>query len=369
MKKALSKNCKDWLIALAATILSLLLSVVIVRFVSSVADYVNGDDKKFEFTDIYARVAERRSVAKLSEEVVIASVDGCSRERISQVIDAVNFFSPAAVGLDLFFTYPSEEGLLLANSIRDCEKMILPVAVGRENSHSFFYGDFEASYAAVNMISSSSHDVVREYATSFRSDSLEYASMAQALVEMAGYEVPAADKRHRDISYPSVDFDIIRADELLDENAFPAMEAATRIEGKIVLIGVVDDMSDVHMTPIDEEMPGISIHAHIIDTIIHDKHVHQLPGFWNMFIAFFSCLLFIRLHFFAKARLKDVGELIMSGLQLVLMYIFLVLGANLYIRHGVFADFSLAFVMIGLSFTFVTWIKAGIFIYKKAKKK
>lgn len=367
--KKLPQSLNDWLTALAATVLGLLLSVVVVRLISSIADFISDGEEEFMFTDIYAKVADRRSVAVLNDDVVIASVDGCSRERIAQVIDAVSFFGPSAVGLDLFFTYPSEEGRILASSIRDCDNIVLPVAVGRGNSSSFFYGEFEAEYAAVNMVSSTTFDVIRDYVTFFRTDSVDYPSMAHALVTKAGKKIPSADSRERKIWYPSTDFEVLHADDLVDEDGFPQMSAAEKIEGRIVLVGVTEDLSDIHRTPIDEEMPGIMIHAHIIDTIIHDKHVHEIGSFWNIFIAFAVCLLFLRVQVFMKDLLDDIGEMIMSIVQLVLMYLLLVVGANLYIRHGVYVDFSIALVMVGLSITFLTLIKGSIYLYEKFVKK
>lgn len=367
--KKLSESISGWLTALAATVLGLSLSVVVIYFLSSVADLVTGGQDEFEFTDIYARVAQRSPVSALCEDVVIVSVDGCSRARIAQVIDAVNFFSPSAVGLDLFFTYPSEEGELLASSIRDCDVMVLPKAVGHSDSESFFYGDFEAEYAAVNMTSSSVSDVVREYVTLFETDSVEYRSMAYALAAKAGKDVPAADGQLRNIWFPSTEFDIVDADELVDSEGFPFMEAGQRIKGKIVLIGVVNDLSDVHRTPVDDEMPGILIHAHVIDTILNDRHVNEVGTFWNIFIAFVLCLLFIRLFVFMKNLWDDVGEMVMSVVQLVLMYLFLVLGANLYIRHGIHVDFSLTVVVLGLSVTALSVINGVKFLLEKYGKK
>ena len=367
--KKLPQSLNDWLTALAATVLGLLLSVVVVRLISSIADFISDGEEEVMFTDIYAKVADRRSVAVLSDDVVIASVDGCSRERIAQVIDAVNFFGPSAVGLDLFFTYPSEEGQQLALSIRDCDNIVLPMAVGRDNSSSFFYGDFPADYAAVNMISSSTYDVIRDYVTLFKTDSVDYSSMAQALLVKAGKEIPSATSQERRIWYPSVDFEVIEADDLIDEDGFPEMSAAEKLEGKIVLIGVTEDLSDIHRTPVDEEMPGIMIHAHIIDTIVNDRHLHEVGPFWNILIAVVICLLFLRLQIAMKNILDDVGELVMRVVQLVMMYLLLVVGANLYIRHGVYVDFSIALVMLGLSLTFLTLIKGGIYLYEKYLKK
>lgn len=365
----ISNSIYDWLIAIVATIVGLLLSMAVIQGVLSFIDYLKGSGGDFEYTDIYQRVAQRRSVAVLSDDVAIVSVDGCSREEIAEVIDAVSFMSPAAVGLDIFFTYPSEDGLEVASAVQGCDGIILPVAVGRSDSRSFFYGDFPADFAAVNMLSSSSADIIRDYSTLFNSDSTVYPSMAHALVAKAGYDVEKPDTQNSPIWYPSVEFDVVEAREIVGPDGFPNLDVADRLDGKMVLIGLVDDPGDVHRTPIDDQMPGTRIHAHIVDTIVNSRSVREVSAFWNIVIAFIVCVLFIRLTIFLKSLWDDVGEMLMKLGQLLLIYVFLVLGAHLYIEHMIFFDFSLTIVVLGLSMTVMALIKGSIYIYNKYAKK
>lgn len=361
----ISASLRDWIVAVAATVIGLLLSTLVIRGVLSFMAYLNADRGDFEYTDIYERVAERRSVAVLSDEVVIVSVDGCSRSEIADVIDAVSFMSPSAVGLDLFFTYPSEDGSDVASALSSCDNVVLPVAVGISDSYSFFDGDFEAEYAAVNMLTSSKQEVVREYSTLFRSDTAACPSMAYALVSKAGYDVSKPNSRAKKIWYPSVEFDVIGADEIVGADGFPYLEASDRIEGKIVLLGVVNDLSDVFRTPVDDQMPGVLIHAHIIDTIINGRDVKAVSGFWNLFIAFVVCVLFLRLAISMKEWLDDIGDMMMSLAQLLLIYLFLVLGANLYVRHMFYVDFSVTVVILGLSMPVMNVVKGFMYLYSK----
>ena len=61
----------------------------------------------FDFTDVYNTVAEQRAKRTLSDDIVIVSIDGCSREGITEALDYVDYLNPAAIGLDVFFNYPA----------------------------------------------------------------------------------------------------------------------------------------------------------------------------------------------------------------------------------------------------------------------
>lgn len=365
----LSESSYAWMLAVLSAVAGILLSSAVIRGVLSFVDFLSDDSSDFEYTDIYKKVAERSSVETLCDDVVVVSVDGCSRKQIADVIDAVAFMSPAAVGLDLFFPYPSEDGEYLVSAIDGCDDLVLPVAVGLEGSRSFFDGNVDAEYAAVNMISSTSFDIVRDYSTVFHDDSVDYVSMAYALVRKAGYEAEPMDGILMDIWYPSVEFDVVEAGEIVGEDGFPYPEVMDRIRDKIVLVGVVDDPADTHRTPIDDQMPGIMIHAHIIDTMIHDRNINDVSGFWNFVIAFVVCVLFMRLAVFMKEVWDDAGEMVMSVAQLLMMYLFLVAGANLYINHKIFVDFSLTVVVIGVSQVVMSIVRGAIYLYSKYSKK
>ena len=365
----MSDSLRQWLKSLVAALAGLVLSLAIVNGISVLASVLSDDFNDFDFSDLYMKVCQRRSVASLSEEIVIVSVDGCSRKRIQQVIDAVDFFSPSAVGLDIFFMYPSEDEDALIQSLKDCDNLILPLAVQRDFTGSYFYDKIDAEYGVVNMLSSSAFDVVREYVTVYQTDSVQHQSMPMALVRKAGLEHVAESSNPRQIWYPSIDFDIINADEIVDAEGFPCFSCAEKIEGKIVIIGDVRDLSDVHRTPIDEEMPGILIQAHIMDTIIHDRHVNEVHLFWNLFIAFAICLLFIRMHIHMKDNWDDVGEMFMRMIQLVLIYLFFVLGVNLYIRCNIFIDFSLTMMMLFLSLSVLSLVNGINYLWSKFRKR
>ncbi len=366
----LSPSLKNWIYALSATIAGFLISKVVIYGLASIAAFSSANDSaEINFTDIYDRVADRRAVSTLSDDIVIVSVDGCNREQIAATIDAVSFFEPAAVGLDLFFIYPSVVDEALIEAIKSCSNIVLPISDGETPLISYFYPQLDKEYGCVNMTTNSSYEIVRDFIPVFDVDSAKIPCMALALAQKVLKREIKEEELEEKIWYSSVDFDIISASELLDSTGFPVMDAAARIRNMAVLVGVVNDGSDMHRTPVKEQMAGIEIHAHILDTILHNKTIDKVSGFWNMTIAFICCLLFIRIYLFFKDWLDDVGEMIMRVLQFVLIYIFLVLGANLYIKCHCLMDFSMTLLMLGFSLTALSLIKGAVFLVMKIKLK
>lgn len=364
----ISKSLKNWLFALLATVVGFALSRVVLYGLTSLAAFASADDStEINFTDIYDKVADRSSVRTLSEDVVIVSVDGCDRSRIATAIDAVSFMEPSAVGLDLFFIYPSADDEDLIQAIGGCRNMVLPITDGETPLKSYFYPLSGCSYGCVNMNASSSNDIVRDYIPMFDVGPDKVPCMAAALAEKISGGRMQAGQTPAKIWFPSVDFDVIEAEELVDEDGLPNLEAEERIKDKVVLIGVVNDGSDMHRTPIAEEMPGIMIHAHILDTILHDRRMNEAREELNLVIAILCCLLFLRLHLFFKDWLDDVGEMVMRIVQFVLIYVFLVLGVNLYVRHHCLVDFSMTLLMLGFSLTALSIMKGTVYLIKMIK--
>ena len=363
----MSHSVFQWLKSLLSAMCALVLSLLIISGIASFLKIFSDDFNGFDFSDVYMHVGDRRSVAELSNDVVIVSIDECSREGISHVIDAMKYLSPAAVGLDIFFLYSSAEGEELINSIKACNNIVLPIALDKEFFGSYFYDEIDAEYGVVNIMSSSSFDVVRDYVTLFNTDSTKYLSMPMALIQKSGKTQFQSSSDLKHIWYPSIDIEVIEADELVDEYGNPDFSYVDKIKGKIVLIGTVRDPSDMHRTPIKEEMPGTMIHGHIIDTILHNRHIRDIGMFWNILIAFIVSLLFIRLHLFLKDKLDDIGEILMRGIQLFLIYSFLIIGVNLYLKHSIFIDFSITMMMLFLCIAILNLINGVFFLWEKIR--
>lgn len=93
-------------------------------------------------TDVYNTVADRRASRTLSDDIVIVSIDGCSREDIMEVVDYVDYLNPSAIGLDVFFNYPAEGDAGLIESLTQCDNLVFPVGLRRIGDEAAIFGSY-----------------------------------------------------------------------------------------------------------------------------------------------------------------------------------------------------------------------------------
>lgn len=361
----MNKHVKLLLQSLCVAILAFLLSYIVVYDISSLpalSPLERATD--IEMSDIYNEVANRRATAYLNKDIVIVSIDGCSREQIASVIDAVSWFEPRAIGLDVMFAYPSDDDESLLSSISSCDNMVLPCHVIYDSEQqafteqvgSFFYPDLETKrLGVVNLAINSTHNVVRQFKPTFHVDGIHYDNFSAAIARIADEEkyhkLLDRENELENISYPSIYFEEYAANELIDENGFPILAFKENIHNRIVLIGGTHDLTDMHMVPIDAQMPGLYIHAFALHTILTSSYISSLGEVSEWLLAFFFCYIFSVLNMFIKqdSRWNNIESLGLRLLQILLMYGLLWIGCKWFVSFNQYLDFSFSLVMIGLS--------------------
>lgn len=300
----------------------------------------------FRFSDFYTIVADDRAVATLDDDVVIVPLDGMTRREMARVIDDVNFCSPAAVGLDIAFAPPSNpDDDPLATALQDCDKLVMPVRVmteddGLHSRHVSYYDSIvnpSAGFAAVNIQGETAkRSTVREFAMKFDTKEGVTLSMPLALASIARPDKvkEIADKTNDDqfISFPSRRFDIINPDEIIDN---PDL-----IEGKIVLMGKLQNAGDLHVTPLDNFTPGLLIHAHTIATILDGNFIRTLTDTQSYIIAAIACYLIVLLNMLLWEA--PVGSLVVRAVQMLMLYLMIIGGTMAYINLNIDLNFAFA---------------------------
>ncbi len=328
------------------------LSYLIVYDISSIS-YFDGatGDADSRISDFYFAVANRRSVATLDKNVVIVSIDSCSREQIAEVIERVDFCAPRAVGLDVVFDYPSADDSRLIEAICNCDNLILPVYLHYDPEQqcfdrvegSFFYEDLpNINFGAVNLVGNNIHSVIREFRPEFPMLTDTIPSFALALVHKVA---PQAYQRIRTrvrtfemIDYPSREYEVVRPSEVL--------ERKDDLTGRVVLIGSVDDPADKHVTPIDYQMPGVRILACSLSTILDGNYIRRSSTVVEWTIAILLCMLVVVLN--NLLRKKNFGNLAIRVFQFMLLYCIMLCGCKLFIAKHICVDFTKPLLMVGL---------------------
>lgn len=360
-----SKKTKVLLNVVQATIvtmMSLILATTALHELSSLLDFkpaVQGND--FQISDVYNNVANSRAVQTLSDDVTIIALDGCNRNDIATVITVVDSLRPAAVGLDVLFYWEYEGDEYLIDAIKNCRNIVLPVEVN-ENADSlrgsYFYDRLnKAHFGAINLDSYSLSQSVRSFWPTLHTGSSTINSFSSEIVSIANpTSFNALKSRNREsetISYPSVEFPVIGYSDILDSISLYTDE----INGKIVLMGDLNDGSDYHVTPVDVGTPGVKIHAYIIDTILNNKYISSTPVWLSWLIAFIVCFIFVAISFFISDVSSNLGNLVMRVLQVLCLYVFFALGCKAFINRLHYIDFAPTLLMIGLGmFAYDLWV-------------
>ncbi len=319
----------------------------------------------FDLTDVYSTVADKRAKRTLSDDIVIVSIDGCSREGITEAIDYVDYLNPAAIGLDVFFNYPAATDSELISSLTQNPNIVLPVALQLVEGQasifgSYFYDDISIAHkGVVNLSANSVRNVIRDFEPEYVVGGDTIRSFATEIAKVAApekYEVLMARGRSKEtINYPSWEFEIIPVDDLSNGD-IPLEEVRQSIEGKVVLIGNIFDQSDFHLTPIDEGMAGLLIHARALQTILDSCYIEETSEAISWVMAIALSFIFILLVLVIKKRCAFEGCFV-RFLQLALMYAFLVLGCNVFAHRGDYLNFAPTLLMFGLGmFAMDIWL-------------
>lgn len=286
-----------------------------------------------------------RGELEVPDDVLIVAIDDRSLQRVgrwpwprsvmAEALDKISAAGPRAVGLDIIYAEPSAEvdDRRLGEAVRSSGRVVLPaqlIAAGSEEMGRSgaigwlrpIMGDAAAAVGHAH-VSPDVDGILRGVQLSKADDAgtrlwafgLEVVRLAERIPladseEKAGalrfgpYEIPLREEEATGSQIPGVQ--VTRSNEMLINYVGPASfrrySIADVLEGqvpagaftdKIVLVGAVaPSMGDARVSPFmhyganerqaGQEMPGVEVHANIINTIRHRlwlKHVPERYGF------------------------------------------------------------------------------------------
>lgn len=351
----MSKNWRTWIRITGTVLLAFIISHFLIYDISSISYFKPVEKSKdVAITDFYQIVANKKNVKPLEQNIAIIAIDSCGRTEIAQLLNAIDFCNPAAVGLDVLFNYPSADDSLLIKAIEECNNLILPCSASYDShsrictgyTGSFFYSKLDAqkNYGAVNLAGDNMQSLIREFRPFHLCNGDTLMNFAAAVVKEAN---PTAynllKERGNDmetINYPYHEFSIYTPDEVL--------EFSEELEGKIVLVGSLNEPWDFHITPVSDQMPGIIIHAHSIATILGNIYIQELDGWiiWVIAIILSTIMLII------KNALDNINfeSFIIRFIQMLMLYLIVVIGYWFYNSRQLSIDFTIPLMMVGLIF-------------------
>ncbi|MDE5958802.1 MAG: CHASE2 domain-containing protein [Muribaculaceae bacterium] len=360
-------NGEGWRRALKAAgiaTLAFLLSFVLAQPFSFSAGTLmsNPDTKDFNLTDFYNIIADSRPVRALDDKIVIVDIDNTSRDDVTDIIEMLSVMNPAAVGIDVTFNEPHADDSRLLHAIENCPDLVLAVGLcampGQKDTfmvddYSFFYNTHHdiITHGAVNLPSKSDGSTIRDFPVIFQSQFGKTISpFAVALARKADADavrlLESRGNKTETIDFPSRTFNGIPWPELPDRPA--------EVEGKVVVVGAMNEIGDMHRTPVSDKMSGVMIHAYAISTILNGNYYTVAASWLNLGLAFLLCFLLAMASLSLRVQIKG---LVLRMVQVLVLYLIIRIGYSMFVDHRVIIDFSFSLLMLTFAlFACDVWI-------------
>ena len=330
----------------------------------------------FQMSDIYQSISESKAIHKLSKDITIVSIDGHSRADVLDVVNLISEYSPAAMGLDVFFPIPEQDNAFLLSTLSSVPNLVCAGMFERDDdatsfhhiTQSFYEDSIDVTFGYANLNASSQRDVIRQfvpYVLTADNDTLLSipAQLAKISHPIRYKNMLSRGGNAETIAFDNIEFPIISAQEVLSGDVDKAL-----LSNRIVLIGDVHNIYDSYLSPLHKTLPGIVLHAYALQTIISDNYINTSPTWLNWLIALILCVLFTICNLAAKYHMSNFGNLFIRLLQFAMMYILIVIGSIYFTSHHNYIDFSPAILMIGFgSLSFDLWFGC-IAMYNNLKK-
>ena len=308
----------------------------------------------YQSSDFYQMVSNSRNERDLDSNVVIVPVDSLQRMEIVMLMSDIAICNPAAIGLDVMFAFPNEGDSLILEMLHDMPSLVLPMGVdnlgdtlGWVTKEAYLFDEMpKENRGVVNMDIDSPYGVVRTFRPSYDTNQGHVLNMATAL---ALRTAPEAVERLKQVCEQQggeavhINYD---AREYVTMNPSEVLQHPEMLEHKIVLIGMLNNPQDVHITPIDEYMPGLLIHAHALSTILNGDYLTTLPRWAQWVLGLLLCICFVVVRMLVgKYR---AGSLFMWIFQIFMLLLIIVIGTLLFIHYHVIVELSFPLALIAL---------------------
>ncbi len=282
-----------WVKSFCMTAISVAAATVVVGLLRVPAQSIFGLDP-YSYEKVYFQIINSidhgNQVLNPQHNILVYAIDSIadSRKQISQVVEAIMKYKPAAVGLDIRFDQPhSEEDKDLEETIKkDKDKLVLAAEYVSPDFLYSYFGDLNG-YADYGDVSSSSILTIHRYGGDGSKQSLE--TFAYKLADKAG--LASLHKGRRYIDYTSKEFSpyCVCKDSVF--SFFDIEKNHEYIENSIVLIGGIHESYDMHYSPFkingEYKHPGVVYIAYQTYALIdREGYLKEMAVPWNVIICF-----------------------------------------------------------------------------------
>ncbi len=332
-----------------------------------------GGNADFEVSDFYNRVDANRSEKSLDPDIVIVNIDEVTeRGDIAALIDDVAEAGAKVIGVDILFNGLKDEAgdsMLTAVAERHRDRIVAAVelddAYGELPSLSgnLLYGRLpENMFGVVNLVSDRPRGVIRSFIPFYATSQGEVPSFGAAVASRFSPGINcqgAVDGDERHLFYSAEEYFCIEPGDVA--------AAADELRDKIVLLGTINDRADLHVTPVDDNYPGVMIHAHIISAMLAGRYVSVAGDVLNWMlaiaVAFGMCVAYVRLAD------NNAQNLLLRVLLLVVVAAGVLAGCVLYSRWHICLDVAKILLLVAFSqFVLDVWYASEVALQRYARR-
>ena len=341
---------KRWFRVITITLLSYILSYSILFQITSSPIFSQQKGNDFEMSDFYNLVANNRPLRTFNDDIVIISIDNCSRLEIAQLVDIINYTQPSAIGIDVFFTYHSNEDSLIIETFSHTPNLTLAYDAYQETNTYFAQNLPNVYWGAINLTAKHAAGTIRQFQPQFNDSIYAFSAQLAKLTNSNAFKLLTERNNNLEsIYYPSQEFEEIKGTDILQGN-INLLDLEDILHNKIILMGDTHNPFDQHQTPINSNMPGILINAHILATILNNTYINNTPTWlnWIFAVAISLLLSFMIVTFQTTNVLKSYTTFAIRVFQILIIVIFLYIGCYIFAHWHYYCNFAPSLFMISL---------------------
>lgn len=277
-----------WIALLAYMIVGILAFITLnVSFLNPIAQVV----RTFSLTDMYYQALTEYPDTSHAITVVDMS-ELYTRSEVASLLYDIESTNPKTIGVDITFQDKRTDQMgneMLVDIARTYDNIVF--AFYRQDIqnneqtevHSFFADSIPVTEGFTDMPRGLYGVMKRKVPLAGESNGKLCHSFSSAVANMyAEREIAPLEKRELNINFRPTAFTIVKHDSVLLHPEW--------LEGRVVLIGGINRLEDMHDTPLGK-MAGTVLLAYSIQTILENKEVQPLPTGWLALLSFILVML------------------------------------------------------------------------------
>lgn len=344
MQRNLRVNLITWLIAVVISALLMVSGFADFfrksMFNQNVTPYLGSETSLELYSFLTSEIDADYVNKQLDDNILIVDITYADRKQIAEVIDKVEMANPHVIGIDVRFMSPKDSttDAHLIKSINK-ENIVLPVTLDTSVpggvTGSFFNDDIECPQKGyVNFYDSNNR--VRDFFSI--SDSVLMKSFSLSLAQKADSTIMGKDD-FRIINFLDMEFEDVNFEAVLSREF-----ELHRFDDKIVLLGGVYDLSDVHRTYAGDKQ-GIVMHAHAISNLFHDSFIKECGRATSFIISLILSLLIVVVDSVLRCK-GYFKQVFLTILEVLFMYGLVFFFAIIFRKHHLLIDPLFYFILI-----------------------